>query len=135
MKYATPKKVLGKKRKSRLTNREFAARVRKLVKQKVALFNETYKVGELVSQKYNTKSIGLVMEEVIAKKKYNEVPLGYHEVSAEYAAEHFYRYTAKVLWMHHPLRHELEMDQLCDMPIWDLKIKKEKKEKKVLESQ
>lgn len=132
-------------RKKNLSNHKIGALVRKRVEEIRRKFSVKFKIGDLVKEKYVKDNVGLVLQEVEAKKRVignvvsHFVPKVSNEnaVPVDYLANRYYSYKVKVLWMHHPEVVAGELDQISDMNVHYLtqhKEKKEKKEKKVLET-
>lgn len=124
-----------KKKVPPISNQKIGAMIRKAVEEKKRAFAQKFKVGEFVKEKWAKDTIGLIVEEVTAKKRYTSgMPLCYIGGSIDYVAERYFNYTVKVLWMHHPTVIEGRMDQVTDMHVDSITVRKETKQKKVLES-
>lgn len=117
-------------KKKKMSNHEIGAAIRKKVEARKKQYSYKFKVGEFVREKYVTSSVGLILETVQAKKTYPRTPVSYFGGSIDYAADKYYIYTVKVLWLHHPDVVAGTSNQVGDFAIrWLIPHK----EKKVLE--
>ena len=117
------KKAILKKLAKKVSPYKRGANVRKFVKQKVAELNKQFGIGDFVSEKYVTRSVGMIMGEVQAKKRVITLP----DMDAQFLSERYYRYEVKVLWLFHPGVEAKALDQIADWNVKNIKIRSEKK--------
>ena len=79
---------------------QHAANIRKYVNQIKQDYQTRLPEGELVSEKYYTGSVGLLIGKVKAQRR-NTRRRNMTDFSALYAARSLYIYTVQVLWMNH----------------------------------
>lgn len=105
------------------------AKMRRLAEQMARKYNNKLPIGELVSQKYVTGSIGLKLTDFEPRRKYYKKP-EYTGKATELKVLQQYNFYCTVLWLYHP---DLESGSLekYDNVYFDM-IKKAD-EKKVLE--
>jgi hypothetical protein len=100
MKYAKKKKASFPKPKKNVTPHKNAADIRSRVKAREKELRLLLPLGDFVNEKYVTASVGLIVEEVKGKRKFNHFTMA--GVDPVYAARHMYRYSVRVLWLQHP---------------------------------
>jgi hypothetical protein len=100
MKHAQKKKPSFPKPKNKVTAHKNAADIRSRVKAREKELRLLLPLGEFVNEKYVTASVGMIVEEVKGKRKFNHFTMA--AVNPEYAARHMYYYSVRVLWLEHP---------------------------------
>lgn len=115
------------KKAARISNHKIGALIRKHAEIYRQEYAEKFKIGEFVKEKYRKDTYGLILQDVETKKMYLRTPASYLEGTPSQIAERYYRYTVTVLWMHHPDVIAGEMDQITNMNVNQLVVKKEKK--------
>ena len=102
-----------------------AAQIRALVRAEEKRLQKLLPSGEFVNEKYITKSVGMIVGDVKARRRLNSLSLG--DMDPGYAARHLYLYFVKVMWLAHPELEQGGYDQVMDMNAQLIKVRNPKK--------
>ena len=110
-------------------NHKYGAELRKLAEQMAREYNAKIPIGELVSQKYVTNSVGLKLTDFVAIKKPWKTPDYGGKPTYEKVYKQ-YNFKCIVLWLHHP---DLDGEAISKYDTVYFDLIKKVDEKKVLE--